>query len=59
MIFSLSVHWTMFSIFSTILIQSSACRGSGEWENEGGLWLMNSLCLFVAGGDDGGGAWFI
>jgi hypothetical protein len=35
--------------------QSLACSGSGELENVGGLWLVNSRCLSLGGAGGGGG----
>jgi hypothetical protein len=42
------------SILSIDFNQSSACNGSEELENVGGLLLINSQCLSL-GGDVGGG----
>jgi hypothetical protein len=45
----------MLSILSTDFNQSSACSGSEELENVGGLWLINSWCLSLGGASGGGG----
>jgi hypothetical protein len=45
----------MLSIFSMDFNQSSACSGSEELENVGGLWLINSRCLSLGGAGGGGG----
>ena len=45
----------MLSILSTDFNQSSACSGSKELENIGGLWLINSVVLIPGGAGGGGG----
>jgi hypothetical protein len=45
----------MLRILSMDFNESSACSGSEELENVGGLWLINSRCLSIGGAGGGGG----